>query len=254
MILKTKSPEGDGEEDNGEFLLSQFLEGWRFPLMDTFTLIVCVSGLDLRGFTMSENQSITWWVQELKQGDENAASELWQRYFHRLVGLARQRLGDGARRVVDEEDIAIRTFRSLCEGVEQGRMDGIGDRDDLWRLLATITARKSAGQIRSESRQKRGEGKVRGHSVFEDGSNEVGAVGFDRIVSEEPTPEFLCLLAEEHLRLTMGLGEEPLVQIAQWKLDGWSAAEIAGKLGISKRSVERKLERIREYWKRELAE
>ena len=230
-------------------ILSQSLSEWRSPLLNAFDLITRMSGLSSQGFTMQENQSITWWVQELKQGDEDAANELWQRYFHRLVGLARQRLGAGARRVADEEDIAICTFRSLCDGVEQGKMDGIGDRDDLWRLLATITARKSAGQIRHDSRQKRGVGKVRGHSVFEGNGDGEQAAGFDRVMSEEPTPEFLCALADEHHRLVAGLGDERLEQIAQW-----SAAEMADQLGISKRSVERKLERIREYWKQELAE
>jgi DNA-directed RNA polymerase specialized sigma24 family protein len=59
-------------------------------------------------------------------------------------------------------------------------------------------------------------------------------------------------LAEEHRRLLQTLGDEVLVQIAEWKLEGWTGGEIADKLGLSRRSTERKLERIRECWKREL--
>ncbi|HIL68346.1 MAG TPA: RNA polymerase subunit sigma-70 [Verrucomicrobia bacterium] len=156
------------------------------------------------------------------------------------------------RRVLDENDIAISAFKSLCAGAERGRLDHVGDRDDLWRLLATITARKVSGQVRHDTRQKRGEGRVRGHSVFEGSPSNPEGDGFDAIAGDEPTPEFLCQLAEEHRRLLQTLGDEVLVQIAEWKLEGWTGGEIADKLGLSRRSTERKLERIRECWKREL--
>src|SRR2546427_163477 len=48
---------------------------------------------------MPQNQSVTWWIENLKGGDEAAAQSLWQRYFQRLAGLARERLGEGHRRV-----------------------------------------------------------------------------------------------------------------------------------------------------------
>ena len=90
---------------------------------------------------MANNQSVTWWIQSLKEGDEQAAQELWQRYFQRMAALARQRLGENSRRVQDEHDIAISVFKSLCEGAGRGDLAGLGGRDDLWRLLATITVR-----------------------------------------------------------------------------------------------------------------
>ena len=48
------------------------------------------------------------------------------------------------------------------------------------------------------------------------------------------------------------LGDDVLRRIAVWKLEGWTGAEMATELGITRRSVERKLERIRELWKGEL--
>lgn len=195
---------------------------------------------------MDHRQSVTGWIHLLKEGDDAAAQALWQRYFRRLAGLARQRLGDGQRRVQDEDDIAIRVFHSLCERAERGDLAGVVDRDELWRLLATITLRKVAGQIRDANRQKRGGGRVRGDSICaEEG-------GLEEKEGPEPTPEFLHQLAEEHHRLLEALGDDTLRRIAIWKLEGWTGQEIAGKLGITRRSVERKLERIRELWKREL--
>lgn len=192
------------------------------------------------------SQSVTWWIQNLKQGDEDSANALWQRYFQRLAGLARQRLGDGSRRVQDEDDIAISVFQSLCERAGRGDLAGLEGRDDLWRLLATITVRKVANQIRDANRQKRGGGLVRGDSY-------AGAEGcLELVAGTEPTPEFLHQLAEEHQHRLEALGDGTLRSIALWKMEGWTAGEIAAELGITRRSVERKIERIRELWKEAL--
>lgn len=195
---------------------------------------------------MAHDQSVTWWIQELKQGDERAANELWQRYFQRMAALARQRLGERGRRVQDENDIAVKVFKSLCEGAERGQL-APGDRDELWRLLATITVRKVAQQHRDESRQKRGGEQVRGHSIVEGDDGD-----FDALAGNQPTPEFLHQLAEEHRRRLDALDDDTLRNIVIWKMEGWNGQEIAEKLGITRRSVERKLERIRELWKGEL--
>jgi hypothetical protein len=73
---------------------------------------------------------------------------LWERYFRRLVGLARPRLDNTARRAADEQDVALSALASVFRGVEEGRFPQLGDRDDLWRLLVTVTVRKAAWQPR----------------------------------------------------------------------------------------------------------
>lgn len=203
-------------------------------------------GTARRAQAMPEEQSVARWIQDLKDGNEAAPDALWQRYFQRLAGLARQRLGDGHRRVRDEDDIALSVFHSLCERTARGELAGLVDRDDLWRLLATITSRKVAGQLRDAGRQKRGGGLVRGDSVHADTG------GLEAIAGPGPSPAFLHQLAEEHQRLLAALGDATLRDIAVWKMEGWTGEEIAGKLGITRRSVERKVERIRELWRGEL--
>lgn len=202
---------------------------------------------------MADKQSVTGWLQALQDGDEGAADSLWRRYFEKLVHLARHRLGDSPRRVADEQDVAMSVFKSLCEGVERGEFERLNDRDDLWRLLATITARKADQQVRWLMRQKRGGGEVRGDSVFLKEGSENETPGFDGLASNEPTPEFLAQLTEEHQRLMNLLPDEGLRQIARWKMDGWLTTEIAAQLNITTRSVERKVQLIREIWKEELS-
>ena len=50
------------------------------------------------------------------------------------------------------------------------------------------------------------------------------------------------------------LEDETLRQIAQRKLEGYESAEIAAVLGVSSRTVDRKLRLIREIWSEEEAE
>jgi hypothetical protein len=50
------------------------------------------------------------------------------------------------RGVADEEDVALSAFNSFCLGAEQGHFAQLFDRDNLWRGLVTITARKAYQQ------------------------------------------------------------------------------------------------------------
>lgn len=204
---------------------------------------------------MEPDESITQWLSAARAGKSEAAQELWNRYFAKLVRLARRKLAGQrvARRAADEEDVALSAFNSFCNGLGDGRFPQLADRDDLWKVLVTITARKVAAQRRREGRQKRGGGQVRGESVFAspDPHDEVGGIG--QVLGAEPTPALAAQVADECRRLYQTLGDETLLAIARWKMEGFTNAEIAEKLECSSRTVERKLERIRARWERELA-
>src|SRR5919198_391675 len=107
---------------------------------------------------MAREGSVTRWLGPLLAGDPAAAQQLWERYFRRLVGLARTKLRGAPRRAADEEDVALSAFDSFCRHAERGRFPQLDDRHDLWRLLVTITARKALYLIRDEHRLKRGGG------------------------------------------------------------------------------------------------
>jgi DNA-directed RNA polymerase specialized sigma24 family protein len=196
------------------------------------------------------DSSVTKWLDHLKQGDQDAAAKLWKAYFDRLVRLARSKLGAAARRVADEEDVAVSVFDALCRGAASGHFQQLSDRDDLWRLLVAMTAKKAVDQMRREGRVKRGGGQVRGDSIFHACSAE--QAGFDQFLGQEPSPSFLVLLDEQHRCLLERLGDEMLRRVAMCRIQGYANAEIAARLGISLRSVERKLERIRDAWAEEL--
>ena len=196
---------------------------------------------------MPDDGSISRWLEGLKAGDATDIERLWDRYFHRLVALAGARLPGRHRRESDEEDVALSAFQSFCERAARGQFPRLDDRDDLWRVLATITACKAIRAIEHATREKRGGGRVLGESAFMTGSQSDG--GMAQILGREPTPEATAQFAEDVERLLDDLGDATLRTVALRKLEGHSSTEIAAELGISSRSVDRKLELIREIWR-----
>lgn len=194
----------------------------------------------------SRTNSITRWIADLKNGDDDAAAALWERYFHRLIGFRA--------RAEDEEDVAASVFESLCEGAAAGRFDVLSDRDGLWRLLVAITCHKSVDLQRREGRQKRGGGSVRGESAFPEGDARRDLDSLEQFAAEEPSAEFLFALEETFQRLADDLGDDQARTVASMRMEGYSNSEIAEHIGMSVSSVERKLRMIRQAWEREFSE
>ena len=106
---------------------------------------------------MTSFGSVTRWLSQLKDGNCAAVQKLWEVYFARLVGLARDKLRQRGLRVAvaNEEDVALSAFDSFCRGAEQGRFPRLDDRDDLWQLLVLIASRKVSDLAEYEERDKR---------------------------------------------------------------------------------------------------
>jgi DNA-directed RNA polymerase specialized sigma24 family protein len=192
--------------------------------------------------------SVTRWIGDVKEGDRDAMERLWSRYFQRLAALARKRL-NASRRVagaVDEEDVALSALNSLWDRISAGQLPEVRGRDELWRLLVVITARKVIGQVRSEGRQKRGGGRLVDEAALASAKDETDALA--QFVSAEPTPEFVAMVAEETARKLGSLPDAALRQVAILRMEGHSNPEIAAKLGCVVRTIERKVEVIRSLW------
>lgn len=201
---------------------------------------------------MGLDVDVTLWVRQLKQGDRAAAHELWRAYHRRLVGLALRKLDGAPRRAVDEEDVALSAFASFCRRVEDGHYPQIDSRDDLWRLLLTITAHKAWNVIRGERTRKRGGGMVRGESGLipaAGGGHDPAAI--DGIIGSEPTPEFAAQVAEQLAGLLRALDDQQLQSIAVFKMEGYTNAEIADRLNCAPSTVDRRLRLIRQIWEQE---
>jgi DNA-directed RNA polymerase specialized sigma24 family protein len=198
---------------------------------------------------MTSDGSVTHWLKQLGAGDAAATQGLWERYFQALVALARRKLRGQPRGPADEEDAALSAFDSFCRHAAAGRFPQLQDRNDLWRLLVLITARKVCRLVERERSQKRGGGRVRSGADMPDGEDEALA----QVVGQEPTPAFAAQVAEEYQRLLDLLGDLTLRAIAVWKMEGYTTEEIGARLNCSPYTVTRKLGRIRSLWSGEMA-
>lgn len=174
-----------------------------------------------------------------RNGDPQAASELFLRYSDRLVALARSRLSTRLNQRLDPEDVVQSAYRSFFAAVRAGRY-GVDAGGDLWRLLVTITLHKVHHQFKRNTADRR--------SVARERNLDVAAADGrlpDEVLAREPTPvEAIALteLVEEVMREL-----EPLHRrMLELRLQGHSVEEIAAVTERSERTVRRLLERVKE--------
>lgn len=188
---------------------------------------------------MSDEGSVTLWLEAVRQDDTVAANELWRRYFHRLQGLARRRLGQPRPPLpFDSQDVALSAFGVFFRLMQDGKFPDLAGRDELWPLLARITLRKAKDYVEKEQAQKRSAGR-------ED-------VELEKVVGDGPPPDVEAMMAEECQRMLDRLEDPALEKVALWKLDGWTNDEIARELKYTRRTVQRMLNVIRMKWENEV--
>ncbi len=196
---------------------------------------------------MVESNNVSHWIEQAKVGDPAAAHQLWQHYFDRLVRSVRQHLRGQNRGPADEEDIVASVFESFYRAAEDGRFPDLSGRDDLWRLLLKMSARKVIDKRRHDHRQRRGAGAAV-RSLDDRGEDEA----VFEVIGNEPSPEMVLMMAESLERLLGHLGDGQLQEIAVGKLEGFSNGELAERFGCSERTIERRLHLIREKCQQEL--
>ena len=131
-------------------------------------------------------------------------------------------------------------FDSFCRRAERGDFPDLADRDDLWRLLLTITARKAFHLLRDQQRQKRG-----GDRLTEDAI-------WNEVLGRDPSPAEAAEMREAYYRLLGLLPDPDLRAVAVCRMEGYRVEEVARRLDCSSRSVKRMTSLIRELWEKEV--
>ena len=173
----------------------------------------------------------------VKSRDEEAARKLWERYYGRLVQLARAKLRATRRAAADEEDVALSAFDSFCKAAVQGRFPHLEDRDDLWKILVTITVRKAADLAKYERRRQPRTGRLFAEADLGMAGSRGESDVLSLIADSGPSPEFAAAVAEECGRLLGALNDDQLRRIVLDRLAGYKDREIAARQGCTRRTV-----------------
>jgi DNA-directed RNA polymerase specialized sigma24 family protein len=138
--------------------------------------------------------------------------------------------------MADAEDVAASVLHSLLKGARAGRFSRMANRNDLWVLLLAITRQKTVNLRRYHGAKKRGAG--------------VSPLELMDVAADDPAPEFATMFEDLVCRLFERLPSDDFRSLARLRLEGWTNLEIADELGVTIRTVERKLGLIRDLWER----
>jgi RNA polymerase sigma-70 factor (ECF subfamily) len=183
---------------------------------------------------MEQDDPVSSFVRRLCAGDAEASEQLFAHYATRLARLAERHLSRQVAARADADDIVQSVFRTFFRRNARGEFR-IDTTAQLWRLLVTITLR----EVRSQARR---------HTA---GVRDVAAEVPDAepslaaALSREPGPEEAALLVEEIDALLRGLPER-YGEILGLRLEGYSVAEIATRLSLSRQTIYRALDLLQQ--------
>jgi RNA polymerase sigma-70 factor (ECF subfamily) len=171
-----------------------------------------------------------------RDGNQEAARVLFDRYADRLVAVARRHINHRLARRLDPEDVVQSVFRTFFRRARSGELN-VYDPDRLCALLARITINKSIDQINYHKAAKRNL-----NLDADSGSVEQDLVA--QVLDREPSPEAVNMFLDqlEHFLGQLGPDER---QVLEMRMQGYTVEEIARKLGTYDRKVYRILERAR---------
>lgn len=169
----------------------------------------------------------------IRNGNQDAATQLYFRYAERLRMLARAKSSPDLARRVDADDIVQSVFTSFFRGVGQGYYD-VPSGSELWKLFLVIALNK----IRAKG--------VYFRAAKRDLRRTSGGDMLDKCCKSErdvdsPAHAFLKLVIHESLEELPALQ----AQIITLRIEGYEVAEIAAKTNRSKRTIERILQDFR---------
>ena len=184
------------------------------------------------------NESDKVLVDLLRDGNQHAAEEIFNRYVRRLIALSRQRLSAKIRQRVDAEDILQSVFRSFFQRAQDGQFE-IEDGGDLWRLLVVITLNKLRRKVDHHTATKRGVDREAGSQNQTDDS-----MPHYETVSRGPSPAAELELSDELGVVTADFSDAQR-RMVELRLQGYQLQDIADDAGTSERTVRRTMDRLK---------
>jgi RNA polymerase sigma factor (sigma-70 family) len=171
-------------------------------------------------------------MDRLRRGDDATLAELIRRYSDRLKALARARLQGRLAGQGEQSDVVQSMWVSFVRRQRAGEFDGVGGWDELWSLLARITACKCVDRVRYFAARRRREPEP-----------EVG-MPVERAAAD-PTPDEQAVYEELFVDF-MGALTPRDRRIISLHLQGLVDEQISAEVGWSERTVARVRRQARE--------
>jgi RNA polymerase sigma-70 factor (ECF subfamily) len=173
-----------------------------------------------------------------RDGDQSAATQMFERYVSRLCALARSRLSKRMQRRVEAEDIVQSVYRSFFRKAEDNFV--LEKEGDLWRLLAAITVNKVRGQVEFHTAKKRG------IDAEQSIKTETGSIYISpEAIADEPEPDDAAVMIEELSSALVGL-DETRRAIVELSMQNQTVDQIAESVQRSQRTVRRTIQQFRD--------
>ncbi len=169
-------------------------------------------------------------IARIQAGEEEAATEIYNRYAKRILGLVSHQMADRLHLEIQPEDIVQSVFKSIFRGVTSGGYDA-PEGGTLWQLMAVVAIHKVRRSASKRTVQKRDFRRTQSLNSLE---------SFD--VQDRTTPEDFEIAIREAIEHLLP-AEKSAVLL---RVQGHSVEEISEKLDRSRRSVERLLQSSRE--------
>ena len=172
-------------------------------------------------------------LRRLRGGSQDAATLLYLRYAQRLRALTRTKFATDLARRLDVDDIVQSVFGSFFRGASRGDYD-VPAGEELWKLFLVIALNK----IRAKGAYHR--------AAKRDIRLTAGSEGLEQ-VAETPAEQDEAAYAILQMTIDEALARLPPQhrQMLTLRIEGCEVAEIAQRMGRSKRTVERILQECR---------
>jgi RNA polymerase sigma factor (sigma-70 family) len=200
-------------------------------------------------------------VQRFVAGDDGAIDQIVSRYYGMMLVMA-DRLIRGAHLHepdCDCDDAVNTTLFKLYQAARTGKIALIETGDDFWRLFRSVLKRTILHDRDRRARLKRGGPGMPRLPLHgrRDRTAVAGAEaphGFrrcgrlDELCSHRPPPEESAI-AEDEIEWLLDLLNDPLLRrVAMMRAEELTNREIAQRLGLTTRSIRRKVAAIRQIW------
>jgi RNA polymerase sigma-70 factor, ECF subfamily len=202
--------------------------------VDVRDWLINMSAATRQGSLMSSGETFPQLLARARNGDDEAAAVIFQRFVDRLAAHADRYLSPAVRRRTDPEDVVQSVYRTFFRRVRQGEFQ-VDHWGSLWGLLTRIAVRKCAHAGRGKNRTR--------EVLLSPGSDTLEwAEGWEAL-AREPSPAEEAALSDLLETLLDPLRESHR-EIVRLTLQGHTQEEVGERLGCSERTVRRVLAQL----------